>query len=451
MPVRLSKYFQFRFFLIFCGLFYMMLCLLPFFLYGPHPLGYDTGFYRRFLINPDISTPNAPVPGLDHTIFTPRIFLDAVRFLGFSPDVSLYGSYIFLLLAFAGTFYYFLRAYVSKWIALFGLILLVLSPVQYMAYWFMFYKNFFGLIFFFLALTFLKKKYFFPSLLCALILPLSHQTTTIVLLGVLGVYIVITVLLEKKFLIPELIILILTLLVYLYLHPHVQQKIDAPPVGIFIEKINFLFMTLPLIALTLAGLPRFIKILKENIILAAFGVIGIISPLFSLPYYQRTFLFTHYWLIIGAAIGASAFFESHFFSKKLKFALLTVALVFQGTLLVYQIIELKPLVSPEIISQIELLQDNLQENASILTSTRFTPWVQGWTTAKVYAPGILKDKHTSSEWQEYFSSGDNEKLMFLESFPKPLYIFSDNGNSIFLPKASCVRKLNTMLYSVECQ
>ncbi|MSR71597.1 MAG: hypothetical protein EXS50_02960 [Candidatus Taylorbacteria bacterium] len=458
MPARLSKcsWLDLHAVLVICSvLLYLGICVVPFLMNGAQPLGYDTGFYRRYLINPLVSVPNTPVPGVDHTIIAPRVFLDVIRSLGLSPDINLYGSYVLLMLIFAGVFYYFLRVYTSKNIALFALILLTLSPIQYLAYWFMFYKNFFGLIFLFLTLVFLKKKWFVPSLICALLVPLSHQTTTIILLGVLGLYFLITLLFEKKLLISELVILFSTLLVYLSLHPHVQQKIDAPPIGIFIEKIDFILLTIPLLILTLIGLPKFINLLKQNLILIAFGGVSIIFPLFSLPYYQRIFLFTNYWLIIGAAVGAHALLEARVFSRKFFYKSVAVGVIglfiFHSSLVVNQILKLKPLITPDTIVEINKLKQYVPDHASVLTSARLTPWVQGWTVATVYAPGILKDQHPSWEWQSFWTSTGNEKLTFLSSFPKPLYIFIDDSQSnLFLPKASCIRKLSSMLYVDEC-
>src|SRR3989338_5196952 len=63
-------------------------------MYGPHPFGYDTGFYRRYLLEPFISFPNAPVPGLGDDALVPRMLLDVLRFVHLSPDVILYGSYV---------------------------------------------------------------------------------------------------------------------------------------------------------------------------------------------------------------------------------------------------------------------------------------------------------------------------------------------------------------------
>jgi hypothetical protein len=96
------------------GVFFLAVLLFPFLVYSPQPLGYDTGFYRRYLINPFVSILNIPVPGLDHTIFIPRIILDIARLLGFSPDITLYGSYIGIVLLSAVAFYYLVREYIGK-------------------------------------------------------------------------------------------------------------------------------------------------------------------------------------------------------------------------------------------------------------------------------------------------------------------------------------------------
>src|SRR4051812_44732848 len=71
---------------------------LPYLRFGLFGYGYDTGLYRRFLIQPFVSFPNTPVPGLDHTVFIPRLLLDVFRFVH-SPDVILFGVYLLLGIA----------------------------------------------------------------------------------------------------------------------------------------------------------------------------------------------------------------------------------------------------------------------------------------------------------------------------------------------------------------
>ncbi|MBI3572271.1 hypothetical protein HY091_01920, partial [Candidatus Kaiserbacteria bacterium] len=57
----------------------LLLHALTFLFHGPYALGYDTGFYRRYLIQPFISFPNAPVPGLGGDALVPRVLLDTLR------------------------------------------------------------------------------------------------------------------------------------------------------------------------------------------------------------------------------------------------------------------------------------------------------------------------------------------------------------------------------------
>lgn len=458
MPAKISKYLTLDLHTVLrlgAITVYLFICTVPFLVFGSTPLGYDTGFYRRYLLNPAVSFPNPPVPGLDHTVIAPRIFLDIIRFLGFSPNVTLYGSYILLCLVFAVVFYFFIKEYTNKNIALIALGLLVLSPIQYIGYWFMLYKNFFGLIFFFLAFIFLKRNKFWPALACALIVPVSHQTTTIILLAILGGYVLLTLLIKKKFLIPELVILALTFFTYLYFHPHVQEKIDAPPVGVFVEKLGFFLLTLPLILPTLAALPKLWKVLKQHLLLIAFGGIVIIFPLFSLPYYQRIFLFTNYWLILGAAIGIQNLAASEHNKKNLRLIsqlAVIVIIVSQLGLLVYTINKYRPLLDKATAAEIQQLQNKIPNNASVLTSVRLTPWVQGWTQAKVYAPGILKDQHSSTDWRQYWTGSPAEKVKFLSTFPKPVYIFIDVDESdLFVPKTGCIQKISPMLYLDQCR
>jgi hypothetical protein len=125
--------------------------------------------------------------------------------------------------------------------------------------------------------------------------------------------------------------------------------------------------------------------------------------------------------------------------------------IFHSVLLVRQVIELKPLITPEIVWEIAKLGSRVPAESSILTAPRLTPWVQGWTTAKVYAPGILKDSHPSQEWQQYWAGSSKEKIDFLSTFPNPLYIFVDQSqNDLFIPKSSCVKKISNMLYLKDC-
>jgi len=85
---------------------FLLVHLFPFLYFKQWPvLGFDTGFYRRYLIEPFTSLPHAAVPGLDHTVILPRVFLDLIRLTGLPIDVVLYGGYVLAsALLFGGIF-----------------------------------------------------------------------------------------------------------------------------------------------------------------------------------------------------------------------------------------------------------------------------------------------------------------------------------------------------------
>jgi hypothetical protein len=317
----------------------------------------------------------------------------------------------------------------------------------------MLYKNFIAVIFLFVFLLFLKKRKYIPVFILSVLIPLTHQSTTIFFLCLFVVLISTTSILEKRLPKKEIGIFVATLLVYLYLHPHVQQKIDAPPVGVFLEKLDFLLLTLPLLVTTFVGLFNFYPILKRNLPLLSFGVVSLVFPLFSLPYYQRIFLFTNFFLIIGGAVGILFLLEKRYFYKNKYPLIMVLVFIFstQALLLAYQMKERVPLVSEKIIDELSALKIEVPEKSSIITTPELTPWVQGQTLSKVYAPGILKDTHTSSDWQMYWSGSDKDKITFLSTFPKPLYIFiNDNQRNIFIPNSKCIQKISNMLYRDDC-
>jgi hypothetical protein len=284
-------------------------------------------------------------------------------------------------------------------------------------------------------------------------IPLSHQSTTIIFLTVLGTYIAVEFVMRKKILLQELVIMVGTLFVYLYLHPHVQQKIDAPPVGVFIEKGDFIIFSSPILILCILGFSSYWKVLKKEGVLFAFGCVAVMFPLLSLPYYQRIFLFSYYWLLLGAAFGISVLLAQtttlvhREYAKKVLMAIF----VLQGVVCVYQIHTLVPLIPNTTRKEIVLLQEVVPSSSFILTTPRLTPWVQGWTTAKVYAPGILKDTHPSWEWQLYWSGTSKSKLDFLASFPHPLYIVvEEDQKRVFLPGIPCIVKMSAIMYRDTC-
>lgn len=433
-------------------LFSLFVTLLPFLIHSATPLGYDTGFYRRYLINPVVSFPNTAVPGLDHTIILPRMLLDIVRTIGLNPDITLYGTYIALMLLLVWSFYRFVRLHTNEATALLASLLLITAPVFYEAYWFMFFKNILALSFFFWALSSFKKERWWLAFLFSIAIPLSHQGTTIIYFAILGAYIFIKACKKEKIL-HELLIFAGTLSIYLYLHPNLVSKIIAPPVGVFLTRIDFLILISPILIPIIFNFKKIWAVIHSQTLLITTLLVLMAFPLLSLPYYPRTFLLLGILLCIPAAIGIQFMIkdkESRF--HKTTIAIIALVLVAHTSLLTWKIVTLRPLISEEEQHMLISIKQNVPKGTAILTPSHMTPWIQGWSQARVYSPGVLKDAHTPSEWSLYWSHQDSSyDALFLASFPSPLYIIVDERDShSFLPEPRCITPLSEMIYRYDC-
>src|SRR3989344_4962452 len=150
-----------------------------------HPFGYDTGFYRRYLIQPLVSFPNTPVPGLGTDALVPRLLLDSLRVLPLAPDVILYGSYITFFVILPILVFLLLRQRAGIRAAYLSALFLILSPVQYQAYWFMFWKNAWALCPLFIAFICIERRWWLALYAADIAIAFSHKTTAILYIATL--------------------------------------------------------------------------------------------------------------------------------------------------------------------------------------------------------------------------------------------------------------------------
>jgi hypothetical protein len=108
---------------------------------------------------------------------------------------------------------------------------------------------------------------------------------------------------------------------------------------------------------------------------------------------------------------------------------------------------LKPLTSEAEIRRIEEIGALLPIGGTVLTTTDEAPWFEGWTRAHVAAPGMLHDRHNYEDWEVFWSAtSTDEMLLFLEKYPRPLYI-SIAEDYAGLASSSCMKRvLPTLLY-----
>lgn len=456
MPASISQ--KTRFFII-TGLIILSVAvhLIPFALYGKHPLGYDTGFYRRYLIEPALSFPNPPTAGLGNDAFLTRFSLHTLRFTGLSPDIILYGGYIVVWAAVVAVFFFLVESFFGVKTALLASLFFIFSPIQYINYWSMLWKNTLAALFLFLAFLAINKK---SWLLIPLTVAISstHQTTSIIYILTLAVYFLFNFRSANKREFLKLAgALGYALIIFLFLHLDFYKNFINPPVAAFVKLLLYVKISAPLFLLAVFGVKDFIFWQKKSI-LAAFGIASIAFPLFQLPFHERIIIFTDIFLIIIGAIGLKNLRES-FASKKTFLWKAGVCVVAASSVGWYlgnfknQVENFTPMISGQELAVVQNLKQHIPPEAAILTSNELAPWVHGWTLNKVIAPGLMERYYNHSDWIDFWNSSSGaQKIDFLSVFPKPLFIvINPEQEKYFVPQLPCVKNISAFVFHYQCQ
>jgi len=431
--------------------------LIAFFIHGPHPLGYDTGFYRRYLIEPVTSFPNAPVPGLSDLALLPRILLDLVRHIPLSTDIILYGTFIFLMALTPPLLFFALKKSAGAYTAYAAAVALVLSSVSYDLFWFMLFKQAFALPLFIIFLFALSQnKYWIAAFMGAAIF-LSHVTTSLFLLIFLVAYVPNLLQFSKKLSFAYYVFFTLGLATFA-LFPQLQTLLfAAPPEGFFLSWTEFLLVSFPVcILILLAGKQLLAQ--STHPVWSTLLFVSILFPLLHLPFYERIFIFTNLALAIFAGIAflhLVSGIQKNFHSTRsyLSMGGIVVVLFFTIGNLVTTIENKTPLIKKEYIPVLNNIDKNLPEGATLLTTSFEAPWYMGWTHAHIAAPGMLKDNHSQEEWEEIWSNPSVEKTnALLKELPQPLFVSSFNPIEDLLGvQTPCLEPYSPNLYIFVCK
>ena len=422
---------------------FLLVHLFPFLYFKQWPvLGFDTGFYRRYLIEPFTSLPHAAVPGLDHTVILPRVFLDLIRLTGLPIDVVLYGGYVLASALLFGGIFFFVREQFGSKAAYVAVFLILFSPVYYHGYWFFLLKNVLALALFFWLLYALKRENLALAFFLTFLIPITHQSTTIfvgLFFFVAGVHAYVT---KHKWRVLFGLWGI-TFIMYLIYHPTVAAKLAAPPTAIFLTTPEFLLMATPLLLGFLVLIRRNIGVLKKEWVLGLPLAIVLIFTLFSLPYAERFFYTGIFFLAILIAVT----WQKVVIPRYLLFILFFSYLSF----VFYFMLETHPLFGDEVVRELTSLEV-VPQVASVVTPNYLASWVHGYTTATVYAPGVFKDAAPPASWEYYWShQSPLYDRDFLGSYPSPLYLFVPPNEAVwFLPESDCIEQKSAYLYLYLC-
>jgi hypothetical protein len=407
--------------------------------YGDRAFGYDTGIYRRLIIDNFQQIGNPEITPFGFAYFT-----NVLSLLGAGVDQILFFWYMLFSAMIFAAIWVLARVYLSRPAALLALFFFATSIVQFEFFWSYYYRNFVALFLAILIILAIKKKsYVILLLLVALgtIHPVSLVPVGLLMIAGLTIkkyrkYLFLTGLL------PLVVIVALNrqeLAIYL----SVLQRTDiflnylevtgfGEMTGQFINLPTYLVFGFYYIFFGIAGLIVNFKKIK---LLSIFAIVNIFLIAVGFVFYRRFYVFLDIALIIF-----SAQFLAHYW-QKINFHWLSrlILIIFFGSIIwqsAFYCFSKEPLISSGEMTAIDQL-NNYQPAYLISASSYYAPWLYGYTHHRVIAPGMLDENLWNKEqWNIFWKTASStERYRLVEQYYEtPLYLFTGKKDDFFKPR-----------------
>jgi len=409
------------------------------------PLGYDPGIYKY-----------AFEGFTDNWVYLtfPLGFLTLIGVLKniFTIEQLLIPFFMFITLLLGFMIYATAKRFFNENVAILSTIVYSLSIVQFKVFSYFYYKNSIALILILLAfyLIEINSLLFIPV---AAFLGGFHRPTFLIF----GLTFLMYTLINKnkvKNIIYGCSILLLTIPFYLsnfkelilnQIEPLVTANIGA---GTFITFFQYQFSTLIYLPFALIGFIYLIKEKKFNLIFLS-TLILLVIVYFQLVFFNRFLVHLDIFLIILAGYGFYLILQNN---KRLGLILIGLLIISGVFISLKQ--DKTPLISEEELEIISTLENN---SYVLVTDSRYSPWVLGYSKSKTIAPGLFDyNIWDYEEWTKFWNAKPEESVEMLKVFEKPLYIFigRNQRQNLNTFNSTCFNKVleqnRTYIYRFEC-
>lgn len=419
------------------------------------PLGYDAGLYKygieKGLVNLDQWILYGGMePGFLY-LMKPLSWIFSVQFL-------LTFGFIFFIVLLGFAIYVFSREYFDKNTAILSLLIYSLSLIQFKVFTYLYYKNIIALSLILFAFYFLKRENYKFFILTGILIGAIHRPSFYIfglsyfLYAFAGPYE------KKKYSIKlmfknifyGLIILAGALAFYLEKFKPAIFSIISPVLssfvspgespGTFLSFHEYQFSILFYLPLALIGFFWLIKNKRFNIFFF-YTSLCLIIVYFQLFFFNRFIIFLDIALIILAGLGTKTIIEH---KKKLGLVIVVLLLISGAILTAKTSLNEKPHISKEVFDSINSI--NIQKNAYIISiSSKFSPYLQGYTTNRIIAPGMFDYDLWKNEerWTVFWTELNASELK--KYYQQDIYLFTTNDLN-----SSCYLKSSQNLYRLVC-
>lgn len=461
------------FFLIFIFALILAARLWPLLKFGEAGLGYDTGFYRRNLEVESQSFLKPPTALLENDALGARIALSLLDRLGLDTNIALFGSYLIFSLLLGWAIYLLAaKIFENKKSGFFALFFFALSPVQWLAYTFMFYKQFLAVWLLFLAFYFLEKKSYYFSL--PLIFSFaSHRTTAFLAIPAVAFWGLTQIIKTRKFLFAAIAFLAIAVVVtvnwpmIVNLYQTAINGLGAADhfhlkTGLFIDLVRYWSLALYYLLPAIFGLWLMIKKRQFNAFFFFF-VTCLALVLTKFYFYQRIIAYLDLSVIILAGGGLAFLYEKinnylsltpplqkggwgDFFLKR---PIIVVFFFLPAVSLFYTIKYYQPLIAHSELAEIKRLSQTPNESFIMTYDQKYAPWLYGWAgpDKRIISPGLFWDQWNESQWREFWPADIEKQKRMLAGYHAPLYIFNPNDDYSSDP---CFEKFSALVWKFNC-
>ncbi|MFC1648899.1 hypothetical protein ACFL1B_05570 [Nanoarchaeota archaeon] len=397
------------------------------------PLGYDPGMYK--------STMDAYAEGDIETWmkrWSPKgLFLltSLTIGLGFTSAQLLIGGLIILEVLLCLSFYVAGKEFFGSKAGVASALFYAISVVQFRAFGLMYYKNILAMSVLLIAIYFVHKKQVLPAVLTGSFLSGLHRPTFLLFgLSYIG-FMAYDVFKSKKFdksaFKWDFKIGFLILAVGTVYHVGVFQTLIAPLLrdtatasigsGTFINFFTYQYSSLFYLVFSCLGFLFMTRERKFNQAWFLVFITGVIVY-FQIIFFNRFIIHLDLALLMVAGYGFTKSFDNN---KKMALALAAILLLAGAVSVFKESDSANPYIRPNELAVIEHVQ-SVEENAYLMvTSSYYSPWVEGYSGRVVIAPGLFDANDWNyGTWQDYWvASEPEEALAMLEDYERPLYIF----------------------------
>lgn len=454
-----------------CLVLYIAFRLMPY-LFSSVPLGYDAGLYLYLLKE------YQKLPILSYTSLSEwaiRQFPVGIAVIGrlltsfVSPEKLLVPLIVgFCILLFVAVYMFSRHAWGKKQ-ALWSVLFLSVSAIQFHTYWYYYAKQILASSFLLFALYFFLRSSYWAILFGIGIAYIHEPTFIMFCVALVSGFIV-----EKSKRTYYAIVLFVTavfagMYYFPYYHKTIEQYV-APvlsslvpkqaggrmftPSGTFYDVLPALLFMLPYIPFAIIGI---LKQWKNKKMAPALGALlgSLVIVVFGVFLSRRFIIFFDLFMITFAGYGIVYAVEKW---RKVRFIRLMVMLyigVLIGFISIYVYKTGSPPIVDDELSEIALLRQTEPDAFVLVTDNEYMPWVYGWSERKTIAPGYGQyDTYwTSKEWHAFWESGDRKiEHELLLKLPKPLYIFAGDHQRqyVFELSGECFARINWRTYKFIC-